>query len=202
VSLHSLARAFAAATFVALPVATSAQPITYVFAGTGSGTFGAQAFTAAPFTIRVASDMSTVPTPVGSDVLTVLNLSAEIDIAGVTTNAAFANLVRVFVNQTTNGVGVSRNAGSDLFDVVAGAGSGLSTYTLTAPFGPITGTPFALHQFAGIVVGGQTLTFTGASGSATFEAVVAAVPEPSTWMLLGTGLAAVGALRWRRRRTV
>lgn len=203
-SFRSLVRAAVVAAAVVLPVAASAQSITYAFTGTGTGSFGGQAFTDAPFTIRVVSAAGAAPTVVFPGVLNVLDLPATIDIAGVTTGAGFGDLVRVFVNQNLGAVGVSQNGifGADLFNVIAGSVATLSTYTLTAPFGPITGTPDAINQFSGVTVGGQTLTFTSASGVATFEAIggIAAVPEPSTWLLLGSGLAVVGLVAVRRRQ--
>ena len=60
--------------------------------------------------------------------------------------------------------------------------------------GPPTG-PYSLTQLFVVQGGGQEVTiFTG-------QATVTAVPEPATFMLLGTGLAAVLLSRRLRDRT-
>ena len=52
----------------------------------------------------------------------------------------------------------------------------------------------------GLALGGFPVPFTLASGTVTVTGVPAAVPEPSTLLLFGTGLVGLAFLRGRRRR--
>src|SRR5262249_46820073 len=73
-----------------------ARPITYTFTGTGSGSLGANSFTAAAFTITALADTSQVV--VRNPFFTyVPTSSATIDVSGIG-SANFTGSTEVFVN--------------------------------------------------------------------------------------------------------
>ena len=57
-------------------------------------------------------------------------------------------------------------------------------------------------SLAGIIAGQAYLNFhTAQNGGGEIRGAITAVPEPSTYALLATGLGAIGGIAWRRRRT-
>jgi PEP-CTERM motif-containing protein len=74
-----------------------------------------------------------------------------------------------------------------------------STYNLTTAIGPITGVAFVTLNTAFDTSGGN-LTFTSAEVASTFTATLtSSVPEPTSLVLLGSGLFARVAMRRVRK---
>jgi hypothetical protein len=129
---------------------TNAIPFAYTFQGIASGSLGTTSFTNAPFTITMIADTDEIVqiiescTPTPCTVLYVNDDSATVSVGDLT--ASITSSVRVFDNQTFQGLGLSRGGprGNDLLDL--GFYSEFATYNLATPFaiGPLFPTPHSL----------------------------------------------------------
>jgi hypothetical protein len=171
----------------------NADAITYTESGTATGSIGATNFTDALVTITFAGDTSNVSgasglfsNPVGT---------ATVTIGGIGT-FGFTDSLYVFDNQSFSVVGISDSTLNDILDTIGS--SAFSTYDLTTAIGPVTGlSGFNLGSTYGTSDG--LLAFSGMSANSTFAATTAAaVPEPSSLVLLGAAIA--GLLMLRRGR--
>jgi hypothetical protein len=71
-------------------------------------------------------------------------------------------------------------------------GSNVTTFSLEGIMPPVdTADPSAFPTF---------LDFTGTATNLTMTALSSAVPEPSTWLLLATGLVGALGYGWRQKR--
>ena len=170
-----------------------ADPITFTITAVGSGSLGANAFTNASFTIAAVADTSAVrPGPVPG-VFEIPNSLVTVSVAGLPT-ATFTIPINVVDNQGLSRAGFGApTLGTGLLTVNNPA---FATYGLTAPIGPLAGTPFFSPGVAFATTGGN-FTLTAVTG-ATFQA--SPVPEPATMVLLSSGLAGVAAAVRRRRK--
>ncbi|GGY34975.1 choice-of-anchor J family PEP-CTERM protein [Pseudoduganella albidiflava] len=99
---------------------------------------------------------------------------------------------------------------SDTLDVLFSAGSGTATSGFTTSLFSITGEAYPdgwtryTYDFTGTGTGRIGFHYTGDYETASYIGIdsvaIAAVPEPSTWMMLGLGLGAVGFAARRSRR--
>jgi len=174
----------------------NADAITYTESGTATGSIGATNFTDALVTITFVGDTSNVSgasglfsNPVGT---------ATVAIAGIGNGAfAFTDSLYVFDNQSTSFVGIADFTLNDILDTFGN--SAFSTYGLTTSIGPVTGfSAFDPGSAYGTKDG--LLVFSNMSVNSTFAATTtaAAVPEPSSLVLLGAAIA--GLLMLRRGR--
>jgi hypothetical protein len=177
-----------------------AVPITFSFAGVGSGNLDTTVFSNAAFEVLIPADTDDVqpfpwPDPDRPDPTSpcILNLSGTIDISGVGIGT-FVKPLYVFDSQKSGAVGFGNWTQYDLInlDVV---GVGLDTYDLTTPLGPITDLDPYFGQFRNVELSIGYLTFTS-----MFYATFTAIPEPTTVLLLGLG--GLGLLRKRRASIV
>jgi hypothetical protein len=170
--------------------AAEAEPIDYIFTGTGAGELGNTSFENATFTVLIPADTNNVVLLV-TDTFVNQFLTGTIEISGIGAGS-FTEPLYVFDYQPNQIVGFGNFIEGDLINVSVN-GVGLDTYDLRSSFGPIsTSTPF-FSQFNNVVLDIGTLTFTNVS-YATFEATTP-VPEPATMLLLGSGLLGLAGLR-------
>lgn len=180
-------------------VAAHADPVTYSLAGTFTGTIGALSFTDASGTITQISD-TTMTDSLGAGFYTNTGGISTITLQGIGT--------AIFLSSTFGAE--SQFDGAGFFDSDNGFGSSiydpaLGAYALTAPFSDTAylETSFAASFGTTELTSLGDLSLTGDDGtSATFTANspsgTAVTLEPSSFLLLGTGLFSVAATIRRR----
>ena len=183
---------------LATAAGASATPISYTDTGFGSGTLNGVAFGAGgplAFTITALGDTANVIS-CGGSCLYNENTSASIAITGLGT-LNFVTATRFFANVGIVGFSRGGGGGLDLYN-----GPLIPPWDMLTSLGPIAGTG-NLIQWGNspVVTNGGVLVFNNGSSAATFTATVgqSTVPEPTTLLLLGSGLA-VARLRQRFKK--
>lgn len=195
--MHTIALTITTAVFAS---AASADPITFIHTGSGSGVIGGLTFSDLDFIITAVGDTDdrvVLPNPATG--WAIEHASANIEIVGLGT-FGFNIATRTFLNTDLNTVGFSRSElggleGSDLYNGPMG-NPVFDGWEMLTSIGPIIDSDFRIFQFFnGIETSGGILDFTDQqSVSGTFTATV--VPAPTAFALLSlSGLAAT-----RRRR--
>lgn len=154
-----------------------AEPITFTFDFTASGTLGGTAFTDAAVNITVTADTLAVVS-CGSGVFSVDSSTADIAISGFPT-VSVLTATRLFDNNSVGALGFSQAScsGSDYLDIVNAA---FMSYALMEPLGPIFDpSPFAVGQFNNVSTTGGILNVNTAQ-DVTFNAVTGCGPEGGT----------------------
>jgi hypothetical protein len=188
----------AALLFFVAPAARAAT-LLYVIMGNATGSADGAGFSAAPFSIALVADSSSITQDMDAAKLGIIiyespPVAGSIAIQGVGFGL-FSNPIAVFVNQTFTGAGVTKNVGGDLLDMNTPA---FGTLDLHAPFGPITPDQAYPVYFDGIGTSIGVITFTSVA-NVSFEAVPAPEPEAAALAAL-IALVLLGACDHRVRR--
>ena len=159
-------------------LAAHADTVTYTESVTASGLLGKENFTNALVTITGSADTSTI-TQLGSP-FSVITPGSQVTVAGIGT-FLLTDTIDFFDNNPVGVAGVT-----DVNDIIDTKNSAFDTYNLQTAFGPITG-GFEGNLGENFSTSGGGLVLTSA-GDSTFQATDSAVPEPSSFALLGTGI--------------
>jgi hypothetical protein len=167
-----------------------AGQITYTIQGTGSGTLDTNLFTDALVSLVMVGDTGDVTGGAG---FYKIPGTVTLNVAGLG-SATVTDSAFVFDNQgyIPPAAGFGTDAGSilDTYD------SAFGTYDLTTDIGPITNTSFFRPDLTFGTTAG--LFNIGSMGDSTFQA--STVPEPSSFSLLGLGLAGLAYMLRKARR--
>jgi hypothetical protein len=182
------------ATWLLLPLAASASPITYTYSGTGSGALAGTAFMDTAFVITAQGDTDNIA-PWANATWQNTHSTASIQIDGLGTFAFTVPTHTWIASNCCLGFGI--NLGSNLltfFDAaIADVGYALDTsFASTLDINATT-----QGQFNNIGTSGGALSITSLDDGASFSASTGtAVPEPGSLAVVLLGLGLVG---WTRR---
>jgi hypothetical protein len=171
----------------------SAEAITYIYDGIGSGSLGASSFDSVAFIITALADTDNIsPWPAAAD-LQNTHLSTSIQIAGLGTFDIFTPSHTWIGSAEEPSGGLGKDLGINWITIQH---PGLVGYQLDTALGPLLDTtPEHWDQFNNVTTSGGSLSFSFMT-SVTFTAA----PEPSRWLLLAAGLGCLVALRRVSRR--
>jgi hypothetical protein len=170
-----------------------ADTITYTETATATGSLGSTSFTNATVTLAGTGNSAGITTPAAGIFALVLPVSVQI--SGIGT-FAFTDTVQVVDNQAGSVAGFGDNSNSlgILFDMAAA----FSSYNLGSSIGPISGTPaFNFGGSFGTAGGSFILTSVSSDSFKAVDTTTSPVPEPSSFAILGTGMAGLAGLARR-----
>jgi len=174
----------------------NADAVTYTDSDTATGSIGGTTFSDALVTITFVGNASNV-TSIAPGILVNNVGTGTVTIGGVGT-FSFTDALEAFDNQPYVGAGIADATQGGLV-ILATSNSAFGTYGLTTAISPITGTAI-YNSAASFPTTDGSLIITSPGNDSVFTATTtAATPEPSSMLLLVTGL---GLAMARRRRPV
>ena len=192
--------AVCAVTFWASPA--SADPITFIHTGSGSGSLDGVLFDVSEFTITATGDTSNRTSGMFPGIFIIPHDAASIDIVGLGT-LTFTEDTETFVNNGNEVVGFGRFF--DLFD--GPVDPAFATWDMLSSIGPISGSGALMQWAPGVQTNLGLLVFDDDTDDdftkwdipTTFQAIVSPVPVPGAVVLGTLGLGVAGQLCRRRK---
>lgn len=177
-----------------LASAVSANPITFIHTGSGTGRIGELSFEDAAFTLTSYGETDDRQSYSAGYFIDHLISTIDIDGVGLFT---FVTATRTFINDNSDIVGFSR-AGENGLDLFNGPGSAtFDGWDMTTSIGPVFGSGFLLQWLSfDVFTDGGLLIFVDGESDASFQAIVHGVPTPGTLALLSVA----GLILLRRKR--
>lgn len=180
-----------------------AEPITYIYTGTGSGTIGGTPFTDATFTITGQADTDDLANCSSPDCQDVAHLNTNIVINGVGTYTITSPLRTFLYTGGPTAVGLSwvDGFGFDLYDLE----NNLAGWDLVSSWGPVNCSGMLIQWgFSSVNTSGGVLFFEeDFDVAATFQAILlqqASIPTLSEWGMIIMSLILAGSAFWMIRR--
>lgn len=194
--VRSAACALAFAAFQ--PLASFADPISYIYTGIGSGSLAGVAFSNAGFTITGLADTNNIVPAQNGEPIYNEHLQTRIAIDGVGTVSIFESTSTYVLEGCCGGFGKTLLADWIGIDAPEFVKAG---YRLDTALDPVTdASPTNTFQFVNVPTSGGVLSMPVIS-TVTFRAVTA-VPEPASLLLWAMGISVVLSRRaWRTLRT-
>jgi hypothetical protein len=181
----------------ALPHAFGGTLLTYTFTGTAAGTIGSATFSGATVTVTATADSSAVTLASGTYDQTLAGGATSFTIGGLT-SGTFSDTTYFFDNNTNGVAGFGDDAGIPCCDTIQMHDSSIgstvfATYNLQTPLGPIgpQATDPSTSDWLNLNTSVGSFTITSYTNFTFQVTSAAAVPEPSTFLLLGASLAAL-----------
>lgn len=178
-----------------------ATPITFTFIGTDSGSLGGTSFSSSAITITAVADTANlVSNPCCGATSAVLDNSTVVTIGGLGT-FTFTSQTEVWWDTVILGGGLgayngdpSTVLGVNLVDV---GGSSFAGWNENTSIGPVLNPTGGFTQWTFVTeqTNAGQLIFDNGGSLSSFQASVGAVPEPTSFLLLGAGLLGTVALR-------
>jgi PEP-CTERM motif len=169
-----------------------AGTITYTETAVGSGSLGGVNFTDAAITLVAVADTANVTGSSGD--YSVNNTSMTVDVAGVGSGTFTIPTVSYFYS----GYGSYFDDNGE--DNILGVNPPGLSYDLQTSLATVSGTT-SINYYVTFATSAGTFHLTSTESNGTYQATLAAVPEPSSLVLAGTA-ALAGLGLWTRRRRV